>query len=302
MSSNAEVKAPPRPAATVMLLREAVDGVEVLMTRRHEKLAFMGGMWVFPGGTLHSSDASPRMLARIPRPFQHHCPNFATLSGPTLPTEACLGLAVAACRETFEETGLLLAVGADGRPCPNETHERLQAERVLVAAQPEHFAALLEREHLLLDVDRLVYWAHWITPSSATRRFDTRFFAVSAAVGQAVTADSTETMECRWMSPAAIAACADRGEMPISPPTLCNVIDLREHYRRHGSLEALLRAESRRRVPPILPKMLDEASQTTVVMPWDTDYASLAGESAPAHIEYPTFLRAQLSRLTLLRR
>jgi 8-oxo-dGTP pyrophosphatase MutT (NUDIX family) len=285
-----------------MLLREAAGGVEVLMARRHEKLAFMGGLWVFPGGTLHAADASPRMLARIPRPSHGRCQNFGTLNGPALPNEECLSLAVAACRETFEETGLLLALGPDGRQCSNETYQRLQAERPLVAAQPEHFATLLEREQLLLDVDRLVYWAHWITPSSAPRRFDTRFFAVTAAMGQAVTADSTETMECRWMSPAAIADLADRGEMPISPPTLCNLIDLRESYHRHGSLQALLHAETQRHVPPILPKMLNTAAQTTVVMPWDPDYASLAGESAPAHIEYPAFLRAQPSRLSLPRR
>jgi 8-oxo-dGTP pyrophosphatase MutT (NUDIX family) len=285
-----------------MLLRETADGVEVLMTRRHEKLAFMGGLWVFPGGTLHCADAAPRMLARIPNPPHGRCQNFGTLNGPALPREECLSLAVAACRETFEETGLLLALGRDGWPCPNETYQRLQAERPLVAAQPEHFATLLEREQLLLDVDRLVYWAHWITPSSAPRRFDTRFFAVTAAMGQAVTADSTETMECRWMSPAAIAALAECGEMPISPPTLCNLIDLRESYQRHGSLQALLRAETQRRVPPILPKMLNAASQTTVVLPWDPDYASLAGQSAPAHIEYPASLRAQPSRLSLPRR
>lgn len=285
-----------------MLLREAGDGVEVLMARRHEKLAVMGGLWVFPGGTLHASDASPRMRARIPHRSQAHRQDFGTLKGPALPTEECLSLAVAACRETFEETGLLLAVDADGRPCSHATCERLQAERSLVATQPEHFAAVLEREQLLLNVDSLIYWAHWITPSSVARRFDTRFFAVAAAADQAVTADSTETMECRWMSPAAVVALADRGEMLISPPTLCNLIDLRESYRRHRSLQALLQAEIQRRVPPILPKMLNETSQTTVVMPWDADYAALAGESAPAQAEYPAFLRSQLSRLTLPRR
>lgn len=284
-----------------MLLREAGDGVEVLITRRHERLAVMGGLWVFPGGTLHASDTSPRMQARIAdRPQGRQ--DFGTLDGPALPIEACLGLAVAACRETFEETGLLLAVGADGRPCSTATCERLQAERSLVAAQPEHFATVLEREQLLLDIDALVYWAHWITPSSASRRFDTRFFAVAAAADQAVSADSTETMECRWLSPAEIIALADRGAMPLSPPTLFNLIDLRESYRRHRSLQALLQEQMQRRVPPILPKMLDEASQTTVVMPWDAGYASLAGESAPAHIEYPALLRSQPSRVTWPRR
>lgn len=310
MSSSADVKLapgapeakPPRASATVMLLREAAGDIEVLMTRRHENLAFMGGLWVFPGGVLHPADPSSQALARIPAPARTPTQRFATLQGQTLSATESLSLAVAACRETFEETGVLLAVDSGDQPCPAATLSRLQTERMAVVAQPEHFAMLLEREQLWLDVQRLVYWAHWITPSTASRRFDTRFFAVAAGAGQTVIADAAETMECRWMNPTSIIDLADRGAMAVSPPTLCNVLDLRESYGRHGSLNTLLAAEARRAVSTILPKMINEESQTTIVMPWDAEYASLAGESAPAHIEYPPFLRAQLPRLTVRRR
>ena len=299
MSSSADSK-PPRASATVMLLREAADGLEVLMTRRHEKLAFMGGLWVFPGGTLHTADAAPRMLARISNPAA--CQQFTSLQGEALSTQQCLGLLAAACRETFEETGVLLAVAADDHPCPEEVCSRLQSERRAVATQSDRFVLLLEREQLLLDARRLVYWAHWITPSRAPRRFDTHFFAVALHADQAVTPDATETTECRWLTPASILSLADRAEMPLSPPTLCTLIDLQDSYGRHGSLRTLLAAEERRSVPPILPKMHEEDAQTTIVLPWDEHYASLPGESAPAHIEYPSLLKARLSRLALRRR
>jgi 8-oxo-dGTP pyrophosphatase MutT (NUDIX family) len=214
-----------------------------------------------------------------------------------LSAEESLGLAVAACREAFEETGVLPVVDSAGQPCPAATLSRLQTERTLVATQPEHLAILLEREQLWLDVERLVYWAHWITPSAVPRRFDTRFFAIAAGADQIVTADATETMECRWLTPASIIELADRDAMPIATPTRCNLIDLRENYGRHRSLDALLAAEARRAVPPVLPKVIKEESRTSVVMPWDADYASLAGEGVPAHIEYPACLRAQRSRV-----
>jgi 8-oxo-dGTP pyrophosphatase MutT (NUDIX family) len=301
MNENAPPAAPRR-AATIMLLREGNGGLEVLMTRRHENLAFMGGLWVFPGGTLRPPDSSPRTLAGISDKSRAPCLQFSTLHGHVLDREECLGLAVAACRETFEETGVLLAVDADGQSCSIETFSRLQAERTAVAAQPEQFAIMLEREQLLLDVGRLVYWAHWITPSTIARRFDTRFFAVAIGPDQTITADTTETIECLWMSPAALVDLAARAEMPIAQPTLYNLIDLRDSYSRHGSLQELLTSEMQRTVPPILPKMIHEESHATIVMPWDEGYARLAGESAPADIVYSPLLRAQPSRLVMRRR
>jgi 8-oxo-dGTP pyrophosphatase MutT (NUDIX family) len=127
----------PRPAATVLLLREGRDSIEVLLIRRHEKLAFMGGMWVFPGGSVCAADASPAALARIPSASQTGCARLDTLHGEPVDAKECLALTVAACRETFEETGVLLASDAAGRHCGNDLAARLQERRRAIASQPE---------------------------------------------------------------------------------------------------------------------------------------------------------------------
>jgi len=285
-----------------MLLREASSGIEVLMTRRHEKLAFMGGLWVFPGGTLRPEDASQRTLARIADHADAPCLRLRTLNGASLTTQECLGLMVAACRETFEETGVLLAVDARGHSCPVETFARLQSERASVAADPQHFAIMLEREQLWLDAGRLVYWAHWITPSSAPRRFDTRFFALALGPGQAIAADTTETTECRWMRPDEVVSLARNGELPLAQPTLCTLIDLLDSQTRNGPLQALLAAEAQRVVPAILPKVFSDGLLNTIIMPWDEGYAAAQGESAPTSVEYSSFLLSQPSRRTVRRR
>lgn len=292
----------PRHAATIMLLREDGNGLEVLMTRRHENMAFMGGLWVFPGGTLRPEDALPRTLARIADRADVPCLRLHTLYGTPLAAQDCLSLAVAACRETFEEAGVLLAVDHNGRSCSVETFARLQSDRTTVAARPAQFAVMLEREQLWLDVSQLIYWAHWITPSTAPQRFDTRFFAIDIGPDQAIAADTTETTECRWVNPAAVVDSALACDLPIAPPTLYTLVDLRDSYDRHGSLQSLLAAEAQRGVPPILPKRVEDGTVDTLIMPWDEGYATARGDSGPPALHYPPSLLRQPSRLTMPRR
>lgn len=286
----------PRPAATVMLLREARDDVEVLVIRRHEKLKFMGGMWVFPGGAVCAADASPDALARIPAASQTGCARLATLPGEPIDELACLALAVAACRETFEETGVLLASDAAGNPGDTDFATRLQDRRRAIASQPELFAELLRAENLFLRVERLVYWAHWITPSVVSRRFDTRFFIAPVPSDQRAVIDSTETVDHAWMTPSALIAAAQAGSMTVSHPTLYNLMELGSSLQQQGSLQGLLAAEAKRSVVAILPKMVHE-EQTTMVLPWDPFYRNFVGESAPEHLHYPAPLRALPSRM-----
>ena len=286
----------PRPAATVLLLREGRDSIEVLLIRRHEKLAFMGGMWVFPGGSVCAADASPAALARIPSTSQTGCARLDTLHGEPVDAKECLALTVAACRETYEETGVLLASDAAGRHCDNDLAARLQERRRAIASQPELFAELLQAEDLFLRVERLVYWAHWITPSIVPRRFDTRFYLAPVPSDQRAVIDSTETIDHAWMSPAAIVAAALTGDMPVSHPTLYNLMELDASLQQHSSLQELLIAESQRSVVAILPKMVHE-EQTAMVLPWDPFYRNFVGESVPEHLEYPARLRALPPRM-----
>jgi 8-oxo-dGTP pyrophosphatase MutT (NUDIX family) len=284
----------PRPAATVLLLREGRDGIEVLAIRRHEKLAFMGGMWVFPGGSVCAADASAAVLARIPEASQTDCARLCTLHGAALDERECLSLMVAACRETFEETGVLLASDAAGSHC--DLTARLQEQRRAIASQPELFSELLRAEDLFLRVERLVYWAHWITPSVVPRRFDTRFFLAAVPSDQHAVIDSTETVDHAWMSPAALVAAAHAGTMSVSHPTLYNLMELDASLQEHGSLQTLRAAEAQRSVVAILPKMVHE-EQTAMVLPWDPFYRNFIGESVPEHLEYPARLRALPPRM-----
>jgi 8-oxo-dGTP pyrophosphatase MutT (NUDIX family) len=292
---SAPTPSAPRPAATVILLREAQD-VEVLVIRRHENLAFMGGMWVFPGGALSASDCAPHALARIPEPARAGCREFHTLHGAALPREQCLGLAVAAFRETYEETGVLLATCASGTALSADAASALESQRQSVSKDASLFPALLQQYDLVLDIDRLVYWAHWITPSNAPRRFDTRFFLALAPAAQSAQIDTIEAVEHAWMTPAALITAAEREAMPVSHPTLYNLMELEAALRASGSLGACLRSARARRVPPVLPKVMREGTPM-MVLPWDADYPSLPGDAAPPELEYPNELRALPSRM-----
>ena len=261
MNSESARPTEPRHAATVMLLREQSGEPQVLMIRRHDNLAFMGGLWVFPGGSLASADLTIADRSVPSMPAARACAPLRDLHGNALSKRECTALAIAACREAFEETGVLLATHADGRACAADMVARLQSERPSVTADAQHFARLLEAERLVLETERLVYWAHWITPSSSQRRFDTRFFAVKVDSDRIASVDASEAVEHVWMSPSALLAAASDRAMPIAQPTLYNLEDLDASLRAHGSLEATLAQEAGRTVIPILPKMYLEANQ-----------------------------------------
>lgn len=274
----------------------------MLVIRRHENLAFMGGQWVFPGGTLAQADTAAEALARIPEESKARCVRFTDLHGQALATTQCLGLAVAACRETFEETGVLLARAADGSHCADDPLIRAREQRGAIVSQPQLFADLLREERLELRMDDLTYWAHWITPSTVSRRFDTRFFLAAIPPGQTATIDTVEVVEHAWATPAALIAAAEAGTMRVSQPTLCNLMELDAGLRQHQSPSALLSAQTARRIAPVLPKILKETdihgTNTVMVLPWDPDYRNVTGESAPEFIEYSHTLKNLPSRMT----
>ena len=286
----------PRHAASVLLLREQQGAIEVLLTRRHENLAFMGGMWVFPGGTLCPADTSAGSLALIPEAARASCHRLRDLEGNVLPATTCLGLAVAAARETFEETGVLLATTAEGHYCESERLARLHDRQRAIVSQPELFATSLQAEHLQLDVRRLIYWSHWITPSVVPKRFDTRFYLAALPPEQIATVDNIEATELRWMTPAAVIAATHDGTMTLSRPTLYNLMELDASVRQHVSLNAILVAEAQRDVAPVLPKV--RKAERMIVMPWDSEYHMLSSEGVSPNISYPQRLRSLPSRTT----
>lgn len=292
--------ATPPPAATVLLLREERNQLEVLMTRRSAKLAFMGDLWVFPGGRLEAADCSAEMAERVlPEVRATPITGLAAISGAPLDAATSLGLHCAGCRETFEESGVLLARRRDGTHCDRGQAERLASLCRQLASSGGTFLDVLRTEDLYLDVGSLVYWSHWITPAREGRRFDTRFFAIEVPAGQEASVDRTETIEHAWVAIRDQFERREPGAMKLAPPTMSQLQDLHETFARYGSLAAMLAGERGRSVPPILPKLLVADGLVQLVLPWDPDYAGLAGEQVAVAARYPEHLARQPSRRTL---
>jgi 8-oxo-dGTP pyrophosphatase MutT (NUDIX family) len=291
-----------RAAATVLLLRELDGELEVLMVHRGAGLSFMANMWVFPGGRVDTADASAAIRARVlPDALDKWGGHLCSPQGELLTDDEALALYVAACRETFEESGVLLARDHTGGRCGAERTARLQDRREEVAADAAAFVALLEREDLYLDLAPLVYWSHWITPSLEPKRFDTRFFAIAVPQDQAASADRGELTEHAWIRPARVHEALSRRELPIVPPTLLTLEDLSDSHVRHGGLAAMLEAERGRATPPIMPRIEPCANEFRVVMPWDPGYVAAPGEGCLPAVGFPPHLTRRRSCIAVAR-
>jgi len=195
----------PRPASTVVLARDGAAGLEVLLLRRSATLAFAPGRHVFPGGSVEPSDAEepPWVDAR--------------------PAEA--SFVVAAVRETFEECGVLLAVDATGAPAVVDPVDPWgEADRTALESASVSLAAVLRRRGLAVDAAALAPLAHWVTPISERRRFDTRFLLAAHPEGQEARLIVGEADHLEWLRPAE----AFSRQLPMLPPTRAMLRDLLE--------------------------------------------------------------------------
>ena len=287
------------PAANVLLLRENDGQLEVLLTKRAAGLSFMAGLWVFPGGRLEEDDRSPALVGHIAAEiFEPVRRRMLDRDGTPIPAADALALHVAACRETFEESGVLLARpdGGSVECCDAPTLARAAAMRAADSTAAQ-FAALIQSERLQLQIDRLVYWSHWITPSAERKRFDTRFFAIPVPDGQVASVDRSELTHHAWLGEREIAAHTASGEMRMAPPTLATLQDLWTSHRRHGGLAAMIEGERGREVPPILPKLVRASSdEVEAVLPWDVEYPSLPGDGSNRPVACPDYLRSLPTR------
>ncbi len=217
----------PAPASSVMLIRDGSDGLEVLMIERSRMMRFAAGMLVFPGGRVDRGDSSPRLRE-------------SQIAKRRLPTDSAFR--TAALRELFEETGLLCVRTGPRQSVPGEGarariarryRQRLHQGRVA-------FSRLLEREGLLLDLDGLVPFAHWITPELSPVRFDTRFYLAPAPVAQRASSDGIETLDLDWLRPQDLLEAWDEGRQRLMFPTRLNLMKL---ARANTVSEALHQAE-----------------------------------------------------------
>ena len=273
----------PRDAATVVLLRDAPTGLEVLLQRRHAQMANMAGMYVFPGGKLDDADREPASAALLDQPAAH-LHNALGESGTDAATAA--GLHIAALREALEECGLLLAEPAQaGQPL-----DAPRARAMLREGMP--FAEMLAALQLRLRTRHLAPWSRWITPlapSVGTRRFDTRFFVALAPPDQTALHDDEETTDSLWLAPRAALEQYRDGRIDLAPPQIMSLAHLARHADAHG----VLAAARSQRPPVILPEAFDQDGVRTICYPGDPLH-SIPERALPG----PTRLRMQARRFT----
>jgi 8-oxo-dGTP pyrophosphatase MutT (NUDIX family) len=203
-----------RPAATVLLLRDGLAGLEVHLLRRTRGMPFAGGMTAYPGGGVDPRDGDTDVAWAGPLPAEWaaslHCDERVARE-----------LVCAAVRETFEEAGVLLAGSPDGHDVvPDVSGDDWEAQRQALLTRQLSLAELLAGRGLALRADLLRPFAHWITPPQESRRYDTRFFAAALPAGQEARDVSGEADEVSWLTPEAALAEMRAGTRPMLPPTI----------------------------------------------------------------------------------
>jgi 8-oxo-dGTP pyrophosphatase MutT (NUDIX family) len=242
---------PIRPAATVILVREAPSSFEIFMLRRTSKAAFAGGMYVFPGGRVDGDDHLHSLDQHRQGPSQAQKQQQQALG------DEWRGYWIAGIRESFEEAGLLLAYREDGSLLEYRTpeeHARYQAYRSPLHSGSVGLREICEAEKLKLAVDRIHFYNRFVTPLGRPRRFDTRFFVAETPEGQVGRHDDFETVDSVWISPQQ--ALAQHAEEAFG---LMNVTRMQlEALAQHPTKRDLINAcEARSDFPihrPVLPR------------------------------------------------
>lgn len=243
-----------RPAATVLLLRDGAAGLEVFMVRRHYLMGFAGDALVFPGGRIDPADADLAAATSL-------CPALPGIDA------AAMSYRVGALRETFEESGLLLARDQEGL-IDGARVAALEKDRQDVADSAPRFAELLLRESLVLAADLLVPFAHWITPPIYTKRYDTRFFLAAAPAGQAAAHDGTESVDSCWITPQNALATGANAAARLEFPTRRNL----EKLGLSTSAEGALAAARTGPIVTVLPEIAEGLGGRTARLPADAGY------------------------------
>jgi 8-oxo-dGTP pyrophosphatase MutT (NUDIX family) len=283
----------PRPASTVVVMRPGARGVEVLMLQRPVKMAAFGGAWVFPGGKLDVADSSARATARLIVAGDAPLHELRDFSDRLIETGRARAYWCAACRETFEESGILLAERAHGGPCDRAQVAALRKTRPAILADGERFYAALEARDLVIPARALIHWSHWITPSVSALRFDTHFFLALVAKGTRAVPDTRESSVAQWRPLATLARVARAVPPRLLGPTAITLIDLEHALKTDGGREDLGRVSRQRRDVPLVPKVVEEGGHGWAVMPWDPHYARLPGEGRAV----PLAEQAQFAKL-----
>jgi 8-oxo-dGTP pyrophosphatase MutT (NUDIX family) len=252
--SEAPKPAEPRPAGTILLLRDAPE-FQVLMVKRHHQIDFASGALVFPGGKTHAGDADPA--------WAEHCIGWDAFD------DEQRTLRIGSIREAFEEAGILMAEHADGRhfadPCDLAVREAVDRGETA-------FIDVVRGFGVKLRLDALTVFARWITPTMMPKRFDTWFYCVRAPNDQVAACDGRETVDAEWIAPAEVLRMEKSGERTVIFPTRMNVQLLAE---ASSAADCVARAEGRTLVT-VLPVVETRGEGRFLVLPSDAGYGEVA--------------------------
>ena len=256
----------PRPASTILLLRNAdahnVDGksrseIEVFMMVRHYEIDFNSGALVFPGGSVDKGDndiiADPSLYS----------------GGEGMDADE-LSFRIAAIRETFEESGILLArpKGSSTLVDAKQAGEIETAHRTALCESKISFLNVLAQTGMVLALDELVPYAHWITPEGMPKRFDTWFFLAAAPPDQLGAHDGKESTDSIWVSPREALEGGESGRFKLPFPTTRNLIKL----GKQGSVKAALDDSRGKNVVTVTPVMTRTATGRRLRIPLEAGY------------------------------
>ncbi|MFV8316721.1 NUDIX hydrolase [Mycobacterium sp. 23] len=256
---------PARPAATVMLVRDAPGGLNIFLMRRHSAMEFAPGVIVFPGGGVDDRDRNADIAWAGPPPEW-----WAQRFG--IETDLAIALVCSAARETFEESGVLFAGPADDPDGIVGDASVYRESRHALADRTLSFADFLRREKLVLRSDLLRPWANWVTPEAErTRRYDTYFFVAALPEGQRADGENTESDLSGWALPQDAIADFEAGRNVLLPPTWTQLDSLAGR-----SVAEVLAVE--RQIVPIQP-LLEKRGDNWVFEFFDSDRYHRAREA-----------------------
>jgi len=244
----------PRPAATILLVRDT-PSFEVLMVKRHHQIDFASGALVFPGGKTNNDDHDPAWESRVPTWALTDADQRA--------------LRVAAIREAYEETGILLGRHPDGAHFAGD--ERAASARDDIAHDRRSFLDLVRELDLHLDLEALTVFARWITPTMMPKRFDTWFYLAAAPADQLALCDGWETVDAEWIEPAEALRLGETKQRTIIFPTRMNLQLLAEAA---SGPDAVARASARPLVT-VEPKVVDTPKGKGLSIPSDAGYGEV---------------------------
>lgn len=251
--------AEPRNAATVVLMRSGSDsseaGPELYLLRRQTSMAFAGGMCVFPGGSVDPRDFDHAVAWAGPSPAE-----WAERLG--VDERTARALVCAAVRETFEESGVLLAGTAES-VVADTTGDDWEADRVALEGRDLSMTDFLDRRGLVLRTDLLGAWAAWLTPVFEPRRYRTWFFVAALPGGQVTRDVSTESSSVTWLPAMSAVEQAEAGDIFMLPPTYLTCLDVGQH----ADADAVLAEAAGRSVEIFTPSVVSDGDGFVLSMP-----------------------------------